>query len=165
MERLVLLIASLWDGRTKYSECIVHLALKGVETVSFSVGVMGSCVCIILLTTPTAIHRRPMCFAPGEKSQGEEMSATFLDVRGRLCALLIVLAGVGEPGEPDKKKEQEAGVLWPWTSSDMVLEDTFFREFGMLQVCVFTDFDTLLWIWAILGARRAAGGAPRREMT
>ena len=28
---------------------------------------------------PTAIHRRPMCFAPGEKSQGEEMSATFLD--------------------------------------------------------------------------------------
>ena len=56
-----------------------------------------------------------MCFAPGEKSQGEEMSATFLDVRGRPCALLIVLAGVGEPRET-KKKEQEAGVVWLWTS-------------------------------------------------
>ena len=56
-----------------------------------------------------------MCFAPGEKSQGEEMSATFLDVRGRPGAVVIVLAGVGEPGEPEKK-EQEAGVVWLWTS-------------------------------------------------
>ena len=29
----------------------------------------------------------------------------------------------------------------------------------------FNDFGVLLWIWAISGARRAAGGAPRREMT
>ena len=56
-----------------------------------------------------------MCFAPGEKSQGEEMSATFLDVRGRPGAVVIVLVGVGEPGEPEKK-EQQAGVVWLWTS-------------------------------------------------
>ena len=29
----------------------------------------------------------------------------------------------------------------------------------------FNDFGTLLWIWALLGARRAAGGIPRRKMT
>ena len=29
----------------------------------------------------------------------------------------------------------------------------------------FNDFGLLLWVWAISGARRAAGGAPRREMT
>ena len=29
----------------------------------------------------------------------------------------------------------------------------------------YNDFGTFVWIWAILGARRAAGGAPRREMT
>ena len=52
-----------------------------------------------------------MCFAPGEKSQGEEMSATFLDVRGRPCALLIVLVGVGEPGEPEKKRARGRSCL------------------------------------------------------
>ena len=66
---------------------------------------------IYILTTPTAIHRRPMCFAPGEKSQGEEMSATFLDVRGRPCALLIVLVGVGEPGEPEQKRARGRSCL------------------------------------------------------
>ena len=41
------------------------------------------------------------------------MSTTFLDVRGRPWALLIVLVGVGGPGEPERKeKEQEAGVVW-----------------------------------------------------
>ena len=63
------------------------------------------------MTTPTAIHRRPMCFAPGEKSQGEEMSATFLDVRGRPCALLIVLVGVGGPGEPEQIKARGRSCL------------------------------------------------------
>ena len=29
----------------------------------------------------------------------------------------------------------------------------------------FNGFGVLLWVWAISGARRAAGGAPRREMT
>ena len=48
------------------------------------------------------------------------MSATFLDVRGRPCALLTVLAGVGEPGEPEKKgKRQELSgsgppETWSW---------------------------------------------------
>ena len=30
---------------------------------------------------------------------------------------------------------------------------------------IFNGFGVLLWVWAISGARRAAGGAPRREMT
>ena len=116
------------------------------------------------MTTPTAIHRRPMCFAPGEKSQGEEMSATFLDVRGRPCALLIVLVGVGAPGEPEKKKSKRqelSGSGSPETWSGRV---RFFTSLACFRF-VFDDFGTLLWIWAILGARRAAGGAPRREMT
>ena len=75
-----------------------------------------------------------MCFAPGEKSQGEEMSATFLDVCGRPCALLIVLAGVGEPGEPEKKhKRQELSGYGPpetWSCSVR-----FFHEFRMFPVC------------------------------
>jgi hypothetical protein len=29
----------------------------------------------------------------------------------------------------------------------------------------FDGFGTLLWIWALLGGRRAAGGVPRRQMT
>ena len=52
-----------------------------------------------------------MCFAPGEKSQGEEMSATFLDVRGRPCALFGVLVGVGEPGEPEKTRARGRSCL------------------------------------------------------
>ena len=52
---------------------------------------------------------------PGEKSPEEEMPATLLEERGRPCALVIVLVGVGEPGEPEKK-EQDAGVVWLWTS-------------------------------------------------
>jgi len=39
-----------------------------------------------------------------QRGQREEMSATFLDGRGRPCALLSVLVGVGAPGEPEKKK-------------------------------------------------------------
>ena len=52
-----------------------------------------------------------MCFAPGEKSQGEEMSATFLDVRGRPDALVIVLVLVGEPGEPEPKRARGRSCL------------------------------------------------------
>ena len=53
----------------------------------------------------------PHVFCTWRKSQGEEMSATFLDVRGRPCALLIVLVGVGEPGEPEKKRARGRSCL------------------------------------------------------
>jgi len=39
------------------------------------------------------------------------MSATFLDVRGRPCALFGVLVGVGEPGEPEKKRARGRSCL------------------------------------------------------
>jgi hypothetical protein len=39
------------------------------------------------------------------------MSATFLDVRGRPCALFVVLVGVGEPGEPEKKNARGRSCL------------------------------------------------------
>ena len=64
-----------------------------------------------ILTTPTAIHRRPMFSGIWQRGQREEMSATFLDVRGRPCALFGVLVGVGEPGEPEKKRARGRSCL------------------------------------------------------
>jgi hypothetical protein len=66
---------------------------------------------IYILTTPTAIHRRPMFSGIWQRGQREEMSATFLDGRGRPCALLIVLVGVGAPGEPEKKRARGRSCL------------------------------------------------------
>ncbi len=66
---------------------------------------------IYILTTPTAIHHRPMLFGIWQRGQREEMSATFLEVRGRPCALFGVLVGVGEPGEPEKKKARGRSCL------------------------------------------------------
>ena len=74
------------------------------------------------------------------------MSATFLDVRGRPCALLIVLLGMGEPGEPEKKSKRQAlsgsgpPETWSWRVRFFTISyvsDMFFHDFG-----------TLLWIWA-----------------
>ena len=62
-----------------------------------------------------------MLFGILQRGQREEMAVTFLDVRGRPCALFGVLVGVGEPGEPEKKqsKEQELSgsgppETWSW---------------------------------------------------
>ena len=66
---------------------------------------------VMLLTTPTAIHHRPLLFGIWQRGQREEMSATFLEVRGRPCALFGVLVGVGEPGEPEKKKARGRSCL------------------------------------------------------
>ena len=79
------------------------------------------------------------------------MSATFLDERGRPGAVVIVLVGVGEPGEPEKKRARV------WTAGDMVLEGTFVHEFSMFQV-------SFLMIWHAF-ADLCQRGAPRREMT
>ena len=38
-----------------------------------------------------------------------------------------------------KTKEQEAGILWLWTSRDMVLEGRFFYEFDMFKMFVFNE--------------------------
>ncbi len=93
------------------------------------------------------------------------MSATFLEVRGRPCALFGVLVGVGEPGEPEKKRARGRSCL----ALDLLRHGlggyVFFTSVACFRCVFYNDFGVLLWIWAISGARRAAGGAPRREMT
>ena len=81
------------------------------------------------------------------------MSATFLDGRGRPCALLIVLVGVGAPGEPEKKSQRQelSGSGPPETWSWRV---RFFHEFSMFQVC----FLMILACFCGSGPSRVPGG-------
>ena len=77
-----------------------------------------------------------MCFAPGGKSQGEEISATFLDVRGRPGAVVIVLGGVGEQGKPERKRARSRSCL----ALDLLrhgLGGNVFYECLLFQECVF----------------------------
>ena len=58
---------------------------------------------LIISKTPTAMHRRPMFFGTLRWKPQQEMSVTFLDLRGRHCGLFIHLGRMDERGKPTKE--------------------------------------------------------------